>query len=797
MDDRETGESASLLRRRTSAKSQESQHVSTLNPMQKYEALDYDVSESRLYQEQRQAKSRRSFQEEKFVSWVVVFLIGVCTGLVGAGIDCAVRSINKFKFNMVESLIDDTHNFYVPFLVYCGMNLVLVSVAGYLVVWIEPLAAGSGIPEIKSYLNGTKIKNVVRLKTLVSKAFGVLFSVSSGLCIGKEGPMIHSGAIIAGGVSQFGSRSLHLETKWYSAFRNDHDKRDFVSSGAGAGVASAFGAPTGGALFSLEEAASFWNQELTWKTYFACMICTFSLNVVLSGTIGTGWGQLSEPGLITFGSFKGEQALYKVWELPLFLLLGTFGGLTGAIFNAVNKKISIWRLKRVNSWKWRRFTEVLLVSILTSVFTFVLPYIHQNCMKKPPKTHTSRENDFKRFYCREGEYSDLASLFFTSQEDSIKTLFHRSAAFHIDSLLIFAPAYFILAVVTYGIGVPSGLFVPCLLFGASMGRLYGNFLQNTLGWDVQAGTYALMGASAFLGGVARMTISLTVILLEATNDISYGLPIMLTIMVAKLVGDVFNIGLYDIHIFLKHVPFLEWEPPIEAIKMKARDVMSENVTFFMEVEKVSTILHTLTSTTHNGFPVVSRVGPSQHRMAFKGVILRGHLLLLLKERAFQNFDYSIVDDPNRAIPPDHVGKQLDDLGDSVALQSPSHYDKESGRQYRFLTAHEFQTKGYPRPPKLEQIDIREEDMDMYIDLNPYWNPYPLTVNEETSLTRVYNLFRTVGLRHLCVVNMLNQVVGIITRKDLTEHEIEHAFERLKRRSHRKIRDVRSAPPIHT
>jgi hypothetical protein len=31
-----------------------------------------------------------------------------------------------------------------------------------------------------------------------------------------------------------------------------------------------------------------------------------------------------------------------------------------------------------------------------------------------------------------------------------------------------------------------------------------------------------------------------------------------------------------------------------------------------------------------------------------------------------------------------------------------------------------------------------------------WNPYPLTVNEETSLTRVYNLFRTVGLRHLCV-----------------------------------------------
>ena len=34
-----------------------------------------------------------------------------------------------------------------------------------------------------------------------------------------------------------------------------------------------------------------------------------------------------------------------------------------------------------------------------------------------------------------------------------------------------------------------------------------------------------------------MTISITVIVIEATQDTTYGLPIMLSIMVAKWVGD--------------------------------------------------------------------------------------------------------------------------------------------------------------------------------------------------------------------------------------------------------------------
>lgn len=74
---------------------------------------------------------------------------------------------------------------WLPYLLWLALNFAPVLIGAILVSYVEPVAAGSGIPQVKCYLNGIKIPRVVRIKTLAVKTIGVICTVVGGLAGGK------------------------------------------------------------------------------------------------------------------------------------------------------------------------------------------------------------------------------------------------------------------------------------------------------------------------------------------------------------------------------------------------------------------------------------------------------------------------------------------------------------------------------------------------------------------------------------------------------------------------------------
>uniref|UniRef100_A0A671PJL1 Chloride channel protein n=1 Tax=Sinocyclocheilus anshuiensis TaxID=1608454 RepID=A0A671PJL1_9TELE len=682
-----------------------------------FQSLDYDNSENQLFLEEERRMSHMGFRCLETRRWVICGLIGFLTGLIACLIDIAVEKLAGYKYSAVKQNIEKFTEFgglSISLILWAVLNSAFVMVGAIAVAFFEPIAAGSGIPQIKCYLNGVKIPRVVRLKTLAIKVFGVICSVAGGLAVGKEGPMIHSGAVVAAGVSQGRSTSLKKDFKIFEYFRRDTEKRDFVSAGAAAGVSAAFGAPVGGVLFSLEEGASFWNQMLTWRIFFASMISTFTLNFFLSIYHGKP-GELSSPGLINFGRFDSDSVQYNLYEIPLFIIMGALGEGNATLSMYIHRPCL-------------QVMEAMLVAAVTATISFAMIYFSNDCQ---PLGQDNTEEYSLQLFCADGEYNSMATAFFNTPERSVRSLFHNPpGSYNPLTLGVFTLAYFVLAVWTYGLTVSAGVFIPSLLIGAAWGRLFGILLSTiTSSQSIWAdpGKYALIGAAAQLGGIVRMTLSLTVILVEATGSVTYGFPIMLVLMTAKIVGDYFIEGLYDVHIKLQSVPFLHWEAPPTSHWLTAREVMSSPVTCFNRVEKVGRIVDVLsnTSTNHNGFPVV----PGK----ICGLILRSQLIVLLKHKVFVERASSRLS---------HRKLQLKDFRDA-----------------------------YPRFPPIQSIHVSQDERECMMDLTEFMNPTPYTVPQETSLPRVFKLFRALGLRHLVVVDNENRVVGLVTRKDLARYHL--------------------------
>ena len=150
------------------------------------------------------------------------------------------------------------------------------------------------------------------------------------------------------------------------------------------------------------------------------------------------------------------------------MIIGCLGGLIGAVFNAANENLTLWRMQRVNYSKKRRMMEVLGVSLLVSVTSFLMPMIWNRCTEKPADMQdwSNQEKNLVDalvpFQCEDGQYNEVASLIFTDADTAIKQLFHfreagvdDASTFSSAALFLFFVPYISLATIVYGIAVPS------------------------------------------------------------------------------------------------------------------------------------------------------------------------------------------------------------------------------------------------------------------------------------------------------------------------------------------------------
>lgn len=400
-------------------------------------------------------------------------------------------------------------------------------------------AYGSGVPEVKTILSGFVIRRFLGTYTLFHKAVALVFSIASGMSLGKEGPFVHLAACV-------GNISCRLFPKYAD---NDLKRRQVLSAASSAGVALAFGSPLGGVLFSLEEVSYHFLPHHLFRIFFCAMMSALFLKFL--DPYKTGKIVLFEV------SYKDD---WYGWELVVFVFLGIAGGIYGALFC----KFTMWwpKVFRKKFIKAHPKTEVVIIAVVTACLTIGNQYTRSSIsellldLASPcPSTHSMHPDD-------ELTVSKLCP----SKPQQIPAVLWP---------LVYALIVkIILTAVTFGIKVPAGIYVPSMVTGALFGRMAGMVLQyfalttSTFDWigptasarvgNIVPGTYAMAGAGAFMAGITRMNVTLAVILFELTGSLNYVLPFSITILVANWIANAIEPkSLYELLIEKNNFPYLD------------------------------------------------------------------------------------------------------------------------------------------------------------------------------------------------------------------------------------------------
>ena len=786
--------------------------------------------------------------------WILTLMTGLTMGLVAVFIVSCTEFILSHRSEQLDHLwanLPDPQLFVKKRKLagfYVLWNLFLALVSAFLCLHFSPQAAGSGVPEVISYLNGVRVYKFSSLPLFLVKIVATVLSVSSGLVCGPEGPFIHIGAMLGAfctkltGFLQNSLRKMDCRRSsfrstlfsWINVdlvhFSNDAERRDLVGIGAAAGFSAAFGAPIGGLLFSLEEASSFFSHSMFLKTLSATSLATFCLAVH--------HGDLSRYSVISLGGFHTADSnifLNRFVEVPLYILIGAAGGVGGGTFVLLWKKMQQAKQRLFKNMlpgrKMRiQLAEVAVLSILTSFVTFYLSTrawacknidLSDDIIKDKNAVWSSQEHGV---LCGHNQVNEMAAILFGGRDEPIRAILTDPTQFDERTLLWVGLSFLPLMTLTLGVALPSGIFMPSILIGCSLGGYMGIQFQRWFSHDLSPSTFALLGAAALLAGIQRSTVSLCVILVEGTGQVKVLIPVIITVVVARYVGDqITKEGLYEAAMELNHYPFLEHEEKKRYDVYQVSHIMSTPPCVLGTRERAQTVAKILEESTHNGFPVVDKSVPGGK---FLGLVRRDQLVALLECGVFMtdeeeedyesygsgdlttvpewtptpgitktplmNLAYHIKDDRYQHIA-EGCTSNLDEEFDqdkwvNSLLKSVKNLDADGlpaavtehvETSIRGVQGSHKTRYGWVGQSKTGQIAVRVNPSysKKWVHIAAVMNRGTYTVTDFCPVSKAMRLFAALGLRHLVVLGgeTGGSVVGVVTRANLLSSHIDESL----------------------
>lgn len=361
--------------------------------------------------------------------------------------------------------------------------LIAPTVGGLLVGWITVRFLPGGELRGVSGVLADMVEHKARVHRhqMATETFGSAIAIGSGASLGREGPTVALGALIA---SEIGQR----------VGLSEQQLRILIGCGVAAGIAASFNTPIAGVLFALEVILA----DYAIATFSPIVIASVLATVVARSEVGN------------FPAFTvPEYHLISAWEILAYMLMGVLCGAVAAGFIKSMAPTRQWLARILPD---RRFRPAA-VGFIIGLMGLALPQV------------MSIGYGFVEDMMLERIHPELLGL----------TL--PLAAF----LTIILIGKLIAVVLSSAGGFPGGLFGPALFLGATVGALFGDIVHTlSPAYSESYGAYALVACGALTAAALQAPLTVMLIVFEMTADYHIMLPLMIACSVATLVARSFG-----------------------------------------------------------------------------------------------------------------------------------------------------------------------------------------------------------------------------------------------------------------